>query len=80
VGTCSKSLEKDHEEFRQIVIEIQGTVSNESPPPLWEGVKHLGRKSLAWGFQVELKKRLFADINKNGLEEEVFLTINVVVD
>jgi hypothetical protein len=72
-----KSLEKDHEEFRQIVIEIQGTVSKESPRPLWDGLKYLRRKSLAWVCQDELARRPFVDIKKNGLEEEVSLTIDI---
>jgi hypothetical protein len=71
-----KSLEKDHEEFRQIAISIQSVINNESPLSLWKSFKQLGRKSLAWVCQEQLEIRPFVDIDKNGLEEEVTLDSN----
>lgn len=66
-----QTLEDHHEVFRQIVLTIQGFITNDSPQDLEHGLQRLGRKTLARVCQDQMAVRPWADINKNGLEEEV---------
>jgi hypothetical protein len=66
-----KIIERDHEEFRQTVMDIQGVSDDNPVVSLSTGLKQLGRKSLARVCQEQLKIRPWQDINKNGLEDGV---------
>lgn len=66
-----EDIKADHEEFRQHVLDIEVGFSAISPLKLSKALDHLGRKTLAWVCQEQLAVRPFADITKNGLEDEV---------
>ncbi|KAL7267901.1 hypothetical protein RUND412_009496 [Rhizina undulata] len=65
-----KVLLRDHEDFRSLVLEIEGAVTANSPKAFTEAYKALDRKSLARVCQEQLIARPFVDITKELESEE----------
>lgn len=66
-----QTLVRDHDKFRQMVIQIDGAISDESPLEFDTAFEYLGRKTLAWVCQEQLKRRPFVDIRKDPDLEDV---------
>lgn len=69
-----QQLVRDHDKFRQLVIVIDGAISDESPLEFDTAFEYLGRKTLAWVCQEQLERRPFVDITKEPEDVSSFLS------
>lgn len=73
-----QTLVRDHDKFRQLVISIDGAITDESPLEFDTAFEYLGRRTLAWVCQEQLQCRPFVDITKDPHLEDL-VSFNPVV-